>query len=278
MKKFIIRSILLSIPLVALFYVKPLYLLYGKRYQRTVQGSEIYHSIDKSKRVNPSKRLIIGDSTAKQLFDNNDDNDTLNSLACNQCIGVVGHFFLLNNYLKTGNRPDIVYMVYNPLSFVDNLDQVFTYHYFIKPFYTDEYKPLMTNTVLTQIDKIPCVCFAHYSFILTSNWAPNIKLKPRNYTFLSPISIEYLCKIDSLSKRYHFKYYIIPPFMCTSNKTKIIKMNRNEYTGYSFSDKFKDYFNRIIYLNDTCFRDSIHLFHPNAYQGRMHAILAKLSH
>ena len=103
---------------------------------------------------------------------------------------MVGQFILLNNYINAGNEPDTVYLLVSPFSFRNNLDQVYTYHYFLKPFYTDEYKPMFSETVTEQIHKIPYYNFCRIPFILTSDWAPDFSLKDKiDYTFLSPISV-----------------------------------------------------------------------------------------
>ena len=228
-------------------------------YKETIAGSEIYRSINKSKKKTRYKKLIIGDSTANQFFNNREDNDSIYYLACNQAIGVCGHFFLLNNYIKAGNLPEEVYMVYNPLSFANNLDQTFTYHYFLKPFYNNEYKPLMTCTVYNQIKKIPYYYLCQAPFILTSSWRPQYKPEERDYTFVSPISCEYLRKIDSLCYEYKFKLYLIPSLVDKNKQKEIESFERDEFEKEKYAQKLTIYLDNIIYLNDSCFSDGTHL-------------------
>jgi hypothetical protein len=211
MSKFLKYSALFILFGVMLFHIKPLYLLYNDRYKDTVAGNEIYYSITKSKKKNRSKKALFGDSVAKQLFDSKTNNDTINSLACNQSIGMVGQYILLNNYLEAGNEVDTVFLLFQPFSFQNNLNQVYTYHYFLKPFYNKEYLPQFSNIVKEQIAKIPYYKFCRYPSILTSNWAPDLNSKDEiNYSFLSPVSTEYLKKIKELSTKYKFKLIILP--------------------------------------------------------------------
>ena len=233
-------------------------------YKQSVAGEEIYLSIKKSKQKSDCKILIIGDSTGKQIFDNREENDSINSLACNQAIGVVGQYLLLNNYFNAGNKPEIVYMLYTPFSFKDNLDQVYTFHYFLKPFYTKEYKDHFSEQVLDQIAKIPFSYLSHEPLILTSNWAPDFKCKDAtDYTFLSPISKAYLKKIKNLCMAHQVDFFIIPPPIKISNKERIEQFNKNEYRKCSFENELNDYFDNIIYLSNDFFVDDVHLKTPS---------------
>jgi len=263
MSRFILKIIYFCIPLLFLFYAKPLYLLIDNRYKNIVAGSEIYISIKKSKQKSNKKILLIGDSVGNQLYNNKDENDSINSLASNQAIGVIGQYFLIESYLKTGNKPEIIYMLYTPFSFKNNLDQVYSFHYFLKPFYNKEYLPLFTKTALKQIDKIPYSLLCNEPYILTSNWAPNFQSKDKiNYTFLSPISKEYLSKIKDLCISYNIEFFIIPTPTKESNKVKVEHSDKNEFFGYNFESDLTFFLNNIVYLNDSCFVDNVHLKKP----------------
>lgn len=227
-----------------------------------VAGEEIYYSIMKSKQKKKAKKILLGDSVANQLFRNSMNNGSLNSLACNQSISMAGHFILLNNYLNAGNKVDTVVLFFRPFSFQNNLDQEYTYHYFLKPFYIDEYKSTFTKKVTEQVKKIPYFQFSRLSYILTTNWAPNfISTDTNRFTFLSPISIDYLIKIKELSAQKNFKLVILSTPITLSKKPNIEKMDKNEISNTHLDVEFKNYFNSILYLNDSLFSDSIHLKH-----------------
>ncbi len=266
MKKFLIKIIIFIIPVVFVAYSYHLYLLYSCKYKNRVAGSETYLSIKKSKQKGKAKKILIGDSVGYQLFSNITNNDTINSLACNQAIGMVGHFILLNNYLKAGNQIDTVYLIFTPYSFLNNLDQVYTYHYFLKPFYVKEYMPLFTETIFKQIHKIPFYFVCRDPVILTSDWAPDFTSKDEiNFTFLSPVSMEYLAKIKELSTQYKFKIIILPTPTRMSNKKFIEKINKDEIAKTGLGSEFKSYFEKLIYINDTNFIDNVHLKDKNFY-------------
>ncbi len=259
--------ILFSLPIVIFYSAKTAWLMRDDQYKKTIYGNEIYKAIEKSKIKTRYRKLILGDSTANQFYNcKEEDPDSAYSLSCNQAIGMVGQFFLLNNYLRAGNRPDTVYIVYTPFSFWDNLDQVYTYHYFLKPFYYDEYKPLMTETVWKQIKKIPKYWACHIPFIQTTGWAPDIQQGERRYSFLSPICKEYLSKIDSLGIQYHFSLDIVPTFVAEHWRDSISHFNRNEYADCSYREKLSSFLDSIRFLDDSCFVDEVHLRNPGLYK------------
>jgi hypothetical protein len=266
MNRFLKYSSLFLLFGVILFHVKPFYLLYGERYKLTVAGHEIYYSLKKSKAKNKSKKVLFGDSVAKQLFDNETNNDTINSLACNQSIGMVGQYILLKNYLDAGNRFDTAFFLFQPFSFQNNLDQVYTYHYFLKPFYIKEYLPYFSSTVKEQVAKIPYNKFCCYPSILTSNWAPDFKPKDeKDYTFLSPVSVEYLKKIKELAAKYSFELIVLPTPVSKGFETRVKKFNLQEIADNNFQGEFKNFFEKIIYLDNSEFSDSSHLIDPAPY-------------
>ena len=260
MKKFILSSIIFLLIACPAITIIPAFLILTDTYKHTVAGYEIYHSIFKSKQKKKTKKIIIGDSVGRQLFSNETDNESLNSLACNKSISMAGHFFLLNNYLNAGNQVDTVFLVFTPFSFQNNLNDVFTFHYFLKPFYTNEYKPLFTKLVNDQIHKIPYYYFCRFPNILTSNWAPDFKSKDKtDDSFLSPISIEYLIKIKELSRKHHFKVIILPTPTRISRKAEVERMMKTGITNNNLGAEFNNYFENIIYLNDKDFIDEVHL-------------------
>lgn len=266
MKRFLINCTLFLLLFLAGMYSRSLYLLNTGAYKQTVSGSDTYHSIEKSKQKKKTRKLLIGDSVGRQLFENTTYNDTLNSFACNQAIGLVGHYILLNNFLMAGNQVDTVYMLFRHSSFLNNLDEKYTYHYFLKPFYNEEYKSLFTQTVNDQIQKIPFHFICRDPNILTTNWAPDFQTEDeKNYTFLSPISVEYLKRIKDLSIKYGFTLIILPTPTSLNNKQEILTIDKNEIIKNGLANEFNGYFDQIIFLNDTSFMDGIHLNHPEAY-------------
>ncbi|HAW52533.1 MAG TPA: hypothetical protein DCX54_09445 [Flavobacteriales bacterium] len=267
MKRFLLNALVFALPLIIISYIKPLHDLYTESYKRGNVGDEIYHSIKKSKRKTKSKKVFIGDSTGQQFFPNKEENESLYSLACNQAIGVTGHFLLLNNYFLAGNNADTVFVFFTPYCFKNNLDQIYTYHYFLKPFYTDEYKPYLSERVMDQVKKIPFYFLCQEPHILTSEWAPNFSSKDKiSASFLSDLSVEYVQKIKTLCAEHNAELIFISPPMRDAQRSEIEAVNKEEFENLNLQDEFKSYFNSMIFLNDTNFRDDFHLKRPEEFK------------
>ena len=267
MKPFITKTLLFLFLIFLSIEVFSFFLVSLNLHTYYIPGRSIYHSIDKSKERRSVNKLLLGDSVGRQLFSNDTNDEFINSLACNQAIGMVGQFILLNNYLQVNKEIDTVYMVLTPFSFRNNLDQDYTYHYFLKPFHKMDYSALFTEVVNDQINKIPYSNFIRTPHILATSWAPIFEPKDViEYTFLSPISVEYLHKIKQLSVSENFKLIILPTPVNINRKELIDEMNIEEIAFNNLSSEFVNYFENIIYLDSTYFfEDGTHLKNPSEF-------------
>jgi len=266
MKNFIRNTVLFLLLIVVFIETTSTILLFNNLYLFNYPGKDIYISIEKSKKKNKTKILLLGDSVGKQLFDNKQNFDRLNSFACNQAISMAGQYFLLHNYLEAGNNIDKLIIIYNPFSFRNNLNQVYTFHYFLKPFYNSDYLSLFSSTVNEQINKIPYNKFVQLPHIRITSWAPEFNTtEPEITSLLSPISIEYLNEIKNLANQYNFEINILPPPISVTRKNEIEKLKLDVFTECNLKQEFEDYFTKITYLDSTEFSDGIHLIHPEKY-------------
>lgn len=247
--------------------MKPAYLMINNRYEKFVAGSETYTAIRKSKQNSSHVNLILGDSECYQLFPNTKDFDSTLSLACNQAIGMVGHYLLLLNYLNANNEINNLYMIFGPEGLSNNLDQIYTFHYFLKPFYKDEYKPYFTELVNKQISKIPYRKLCREPYIMTSNWAPKLSSTDNvDLSFISPITNQYLHKILQLSEEKNFKLHIISAPIKLSRARELEKIYKDEIINSDLHQVMNSYFENILYLPDTCFLDDgVHLRNPENF-------------
>lgn len=267
MEKFIKKIIFFSLVGFVIFESISLLYLWSDLYLEYYPGKEIYTAIEKSKTKTEADILLLGDSVGGQFFPNNQQYDNLNSLATNQAISMAGQYFLLKNYLSAGNKIDKLVILFAPDSFKNNLNQVYTYHYFLKPFYNTNYFPLYTSTVNKQIEKIPYHQFVFLPHIKIRSWAPDFNPSdPAITSPLSPISAEYLTKIKDLSVENNFELIILPTPISIERKDEINRVNLNEYSEYNFSQELENYFSEIYFLDESEFIDGIHLFHPESYR------------
>jgi hypothetical protein len=238
-----------------LFHIYPEYNYWTNKYEEEVNGGEVYQAINASKKKGKRKKLILGDSVAKQFSESDIDTGVYLNLASNQAISLVGQYCLLSNYIHTKNKIDTLYLIYHPLSFSNNLDNSFTFHYFEKPFYGEEYMKLFTEEVKTQIEKIPFHYLAKYHPVLTSNWSPNYSSEEQNKPFISNISRIYLEKIEILCRLNNIHLIILSPPINQKFKnefSEIVKSNTNL--------RLKSYFEQLNYYPESYFLpDHIHL-------------------
>ena len=125
----------------------------------------------------------------------------------------------------------------------------------------------MTRTVREQIQKIPKYHFCHIPYIQTTGWAPDIKQERRDYSFLSPVSKEYLSKFDSLSKEYKFAFRIIPTFVAEHWRDSINHFKHSEFADCCLKNEISNYLENIPFLADSCFIDEVHLKSPKLYKA-----------
>ena len=139
---------------------------------------------------------MLGDSVGKQLYDNAKDYEDIYSLACNQAISMAGQYFLLHNYLEYNidSLPEKVILLCTPFTLRNNLD-IYAYQYFLKPFYTSEYKSLFSEPLINRIKQIPYYWTTQLPLVKTSNFTVSYELPIRNYQIISPITECYLNKI-----------------------------------------------------------------------------------
>jgi len=269
MKYFVFKTFIFVLVAIGIFQIKSYALLKDNKYTKKVLGMEVYFAIDKSKKKNNAKKVLLGDSVGKQMFDSMEDNDTVNSLTSNQAISMAGQYLLLNNYIKAGNRIDTAYVFFTPFSFANNLDQIYTYNYFVKPFYTSEYMAQMSPIVKNQIEKIPFATIAHHPAILTSNWSPEYESdETPEFSFLSPVSVEYLHKMSTLGKKNGFQLVLISAPVSKKKRQDVASLHRDEIALYNLEEEFKGYFENIMYLDESYFSDGTHLIHPEKFKHR----------
>ncbi|MCU4174158.1 hypothetical protein [Carboxylicivirga sp. N1Y90] len=263
MKKFIRHIILFSLLAIAFVEATCAFLIYTEVYLFNYPGKYIYEAIKKSKVKSKAKTLILGDSVGRQFFPVNSSSDSINSLATNQAIGLIGQYLLLNNYLKAGNQIDEVILLYTPFSFKDNLDQEFTYHYFLKPFDNEQNSPYYSATVREQIAKIPYHQFHQLPHIKATSWAPKFELDSSpNNTFLSPIAIDYLSRIKTLANQHNCQLKLISPPINIAKRELLKQLDLSTISETNLETKFQKYFATITYVDSTLFVDGIHLKDP----------------
>ena len=260
MKQFISKTILAVLMVGLILTSVEIYKLHDGSYVVKVLGNEVYRSITKSKKHKKVKVLVIGDSVANQLYSNTSYNDSIYSLACNQAISLAGNYFLIHNFFEANEDqlPEKVVLILCPGSFSYDLD-LFAFQYFLKPFYTDEYKPLMNHYLTERIEDIPFYYTTQWPFVKTTSLAPEYEPEsPFDAEWLSPISVSYLNKIDSLCATHHVKLELLAAPSRASKQPEIEQLVKNQKTSLNNDSLLINYVSTLRYLDDRLFCDPVH--------------------
>lgn len=248
-----------------------MFLIYvGNVHTYILPNNDVYKAIERSlKKYKEDQLVIMGDSVGKQLFDELDENDTITSLACNQAIDFVGQYILLKNYLSQNPKVDKVCMVYNPHGFVNNLDHLYTYNYFLKPFNHASFTKEFNQTVKNQIEKIPFHQIANFPPISVTFWSPIYQphyQEDEKPIELSEVTVEYLDRIVALTEQYNVDFELIPPPIRMSDKENVEASKSNVIASSGHPDLMENYYDKVMYLPDSSFSDLLHLKKPVEYR------------
>jgi len=268
---FLVKIIALFIIIVAISFL--VYLLRIHTY--ILPNKDVYIAIERSKENTPSTTLlIIGDSVGKQLFEDLNKNDTITSLACNQAIDFVGHYILLEEYLRNNPNIEKILMIYNPLGFMNNLNHKYTYNYFLKPFYNQGYFQYIDSHVQNQVKKLPFYQLANFPLINITFWTPDYLPPYREEDKIidtSQTTEIYLEKIVKLAEERDISFQLSSPPIKSSHKYLVEAGKKRilEKAQEPLRPIFAKFFNSIVYLPDSAFRDRLHLKRPDYFQDRM---------
>ena len=260
MKKFVFRFILTFLFLATLvLLVEYLSIQLNKKYGQGINGVEVYHSISKSKESKKVKKLLLGDSVGNQLYSNNSYNDSIYSLTCNQAISLAGHYFLLNNFFKSNENqlPEEVILLYIPFAFRNNLD-IYAYHYFLKPFYNDEYKDLMDEYLTNRIKQIPYYYLTQIPIVKESNYSPKYSLTVDSdpSELFSPISQTYLLNIINLCNKHNVHFRLESGPIREDRRIELDELIAS--TTFHYKDVINNYLSNIVYYDDSLYIDRVH--------------------
>jgi hypothetical protein len=245
-----------------LFHAYPEFQYWTKRYQTDVAGTEVYKVLAASKSKFKKKKLVIGDSVAKQILDSLANDSALVSLASNQAISMAGQYLIASQALAANPSLDTLVLMYHPFSFQNNLASPLSFHYFVKPFYTEENMPLFSEQVKRQVEAIPFYYLAHYRPVLTSNWSPTFEGVSDEKVVFSSISRDYLVRLNQLcSKKGVVLQLISPPInevfraqvMASRTQFKDIPGYVNSWHFYASANFLSDqiHLERFDFLKDS---------------------------
>lgn len=263
MKRFIQKILIYAIITLLIVVLVETFNFFTQEKKMSGLGSEIYHALANSKTKKKVKKLVIGDSVCNQLYPSNKDYDSIVSLACNQAITLAGHYFLLNNFIETNaeDLPEEVIILMAPYSLCNNVDQ-YAYHHFLKAFPSYEYSKFYTEHLIQRIHTIPLYWSANLPIIRTSSYTPQwaVPSEPQFTKSISPLSYEYLMKMDSLAQSHNIPIRMVSPPLREDRRNEIERIWANLPTDYATN------------LDDLLqpYKESITFFPPDEYMDGGH--------
>jgi hypothetical protein len=216
-----------------------------------IVNSGVFQMICKSKEKHNAKILVIGDSVCDQLYDCSTDNNSICSLASNQGVTIAGYYFLINNYLKV-NTPQKVILLIHPNTLQNDLNSI-GYNYFMKPFYTSEYKNKFNKHLIERVHETPNWWLCQVPGIKTTSYTPNYQVQPS-----FPISITAESYIDSIKtfcniQKVKFELHINP-------LSETMRPHVNEMIDKTDNKIIKSALLECTFFPDSLFIDKVHFY------------------
>lgn len=273
MKRFLLKILVYTI--VVILIEIPVEVFKIHHYQSSftnVEGSEVYIAIGQSKSKKKIKKLVLGDSVGRQLYPCEKDYDNIVSLACNRGITMAGQYFLLKKFLETNNSclPEEVILLITPFSLSNDVDQ-YSYQYFLKPFPLYSYSKLYTDHLKQRVHSIPLYWSANLPFIQSSSYTPRWAVPSQQTTnTVSPVSYEYLMKIDSITKKNNINFRMVSTPIRDDRQNDIDSFWEDLPTEYmlQLSELLQPYKESVVYLPYEWYSDAVHFGEgkvPNDY-------------
>jgi hypothetical protein len=239
-------------------------------------GQEVWTQLARADGAAKANTLILGDSVAGQLYDANNEIATgYWHLATNQAISLAGQELLLRRALVHNPQIERVVLVLIPSAFGNDLDQPFTFNYFVKPFCDPFTWHQLSPVVRVRLARkwqlwaglLPLVkgtqLFSEVDYSLDpSNSALHEEqdsarpASPRQ-PFLSAVSADALERMASLCRangiRFELRSGPLSPAWADFESL------RRSISAAKLSDLFSGYFESIRVLPAELFSDTVHL-------------------
>jgi hypothetical protein len=227
-------------------------------------GAEVHLAVAKAARPPPpgTRVVLLGDSVANQLYFVGEDHGPVHSLAANQAIELPGMLALLQSSFRAlpegATHPPVALAVV-PWTFDHNLDQVFTYHYFIKVFNREPHRSGFSPAVREWVDAWPRARWAALPLVRLSAWSPRGKPpdgRGWNLAFDSLSRMAALCRERGVPFR-----VVCPPIR--ADHLALVKASTATWPDHpELGSLLRDYLSTVITLPDDRFQDGAHYRDP----------------
>jgi hypothetical protein len=212
----------------------------------------------KSRKRIPGKVVVLGDSVADQLFP---AGILRNSLTTNGAVLMCGQYILAYNALTRNPKLKYLVLMINPQAIGFGFERGWTYSSFVKPFYTPANLGHFSGLIWSKMRTRPLSFLAILPLVKVARCFSDIRFPSRRErsNFFSDVSLEYLRRIEKLAAARHVQLLILSPPVPAGRRSSLVQRMRLGVSQNHLESCFRDYFERMIFIDDQYFRGSIHL-------------------
>jgi hypothetical protein len=239
------------------------YLILHTRLSQVLTGNEVYQAIRCSKQKTPLRKVLLGDSVSRQLYNKENYAGDYYLLTTTASITLAGQYVLFENVTRANPAINEVVLISVPISLQVDLDGKFTDNYFFKPFCTPENREYLTPLVLDRFHRrkfYPATEIPLFKIIGAfpgSGQATLVSPQNEDRWHLSDVAIEYLVKMKQQAARKGIKLRIIPAPISNLH-VKSFDHLKQQVRAYGLDEMFSEYFDNIEYLDDNKYVDHLH--------------------
>ena len=231
---------------------------YGRNFLNNADYKVTEAILRSNQKKHPTKKLVIGDSVASSLYDD-DNNEAVTSLASTVALTTVGQYCLIANFIENNedNLPEEIILIMNPFCWNNTLEGGLAYSTFAKNFFNAQFKPYLDEEEIDYISRWPYAWLMDQSWFRLSPYTANPTENMEKGEYISPQQYRYLQKMVSLCKVKGIKFRLLSGPVRESLNAEVDSL----FIGKEHTDEllFQAYYRSINYWPDNRFVDQFHL-------------------
>lgn len=244
-------------------------------FKPTKINRDVYKAMKEAETAGPYQEVIISDSVGRQLFPTGRGTKSL-YLTSNQAIAMVGQYIMIDKYFSRfpGKVKNMI-AIFHPFSLTNNLDQVWTFNYFLLPFFSKENDRYFSPLIYSLMEKCKYCYLYRMEFIkkIIEKHLENFQVdfstldnhpfdfngfKTTDRIYLAPVTIEYLKKMADLCRQNKIRFHLLCPPL-SENYLSDFSFIKIQIQENGLTDLFKEFFDKMIFLQKKAFKhDGIH--------------------
>ena len=229
-----------------------------------INNPEVFRAARKCQSRFDAKTLVLGDSVAIQLFNNQVEGIDPTSLATNGGVTLAGQYVMLRQAIRANPQLEQVILILHPLSFRMELRNPFSYHLFVKPFYRKPFLEDFTPTARRQVESLPLSWLAVVPQVRISNWSPYAPRRELESAtdVLVTFNREFLEKMIQLTNEHGIELQILSPPLDRQHQDIVQKLAAETDPEDPSSEILQRYLASVFYVDASEFCDGVHLNQP----------------